>query len=105
MAQELEEQPVDLGDEAQVKARNKRVKLASREHEEVLELLMSRPEGRRWMFAVLEQCHMYHSTFDPNPTVMAFREGARNVGLQLLNAVTLAAPEQYMLMLKERANV
>lgn len=104
MVQELEQVPEDLGDEAQVKARTKKVKLKASEADEVLAQLMSRPEGRRWLYSVLEMCHIFHTPFSDNPTQMAFNVGVQNVGIRLTGDVARAAPELYLLMLKEKAD-
>jgi hypothetical protein len=62
--------------------------------------LMADPRGRRLMRRWLALCHVDHSTFTGNSTGM-FKEGERNVGLQLKGQVTEFAFEDYVVMLRE----
>src|ERR1700722_2381878 len=66
--------------------------------------LMDLREGRAWMYAMLDACHIYQTPFyqgDPHNT--SFRCGEHNVGLRLLADVQAAAPKQYILMIEEAA--
>lgn len=68
----------------------------------VVGALMENPEGRAWIYAKLEECHIWGSSFTPGaPDLTAFREGERNIGLRLLADVMAEAPAQYVTMVRE----
>ena len=69
---------------------------------EVLQNIMSYPAGRGWMLGKLEACHIFATTFAPNANQTAFNEGARNIGLMLLNDIMRHCPDNYVLMMRER---
>lgn len=59
--------------------------------------------GRRFIWRYLGRCGVFESSFIPEQKEAAtfFREGERNIGLQLLAEINRAQPEAYALMLKE----
>ena len=63
--------------------------------------LMGDPRGRRIMWRLLEMTGIYRSSFTGNSETF-FREGARNVGLQLVAEIHNLCPEQYSLMTQEQ---
>jgi hypothetical protein len=67
--------------------------------------LMADPIGRGYIYDLLSACHVFQSSFSTNALAMAFAEGERNVGLQLTADFIAAAPDNYLLMLKEAGNV
>jgi len=69
---------------------------------EIITGLMSTPPGRAWVLYLLEAAHIFTTSFDRDPTAMAFAEGERNQGLILLNEVLQHCPDSYILMLRER---
>ena len=54
------------------------------------------------MLTKLEACHIFATTFAPNANQTAFIEGARNIGLMLLNDIMKHCPDAYVLMMRER---
>ncbi len=95
-------EPENLGDKASVKERENRTKRYAREKKALLETIMNYPAGRRWIKELLESCHCWHTSFSKNALEMAFQEGQRNIGLQLLADLTASCPEQYVTMLQEK---
>lgn len=77
----------------------------SREDEEHIVWLMSSTKGRRFLWRLLARAGVFHSSFNTNAMTMAFNEGRRNQGLELLNRINTFAPDQYMTMVKENTNV
>lgn len=72
----------------------------------VIRGLMSQPDGRRYIWLELSECHCFTQSFAPgHADVTAFNEGQRSRGLKLLDDVTRWAPEQYILMTKENSSV
>lgn len=63
-------------------------------------LLSTRP-GRRFVWSLMADCGIFRSSFDNSGSVTAFNEGRREIGLRVLADVNEAAPEQYLVMLRE----
>jgi hypothetical protein len=63
--------------------------------------LMGDPAGRRWVYGLLSECHIWHTSMANNAIRMAFLEGERSQGLRLLAEVTEANPDMFLTMLKE----
>lgn len=63
----------------------------------------STPQGRRFLYRVLEVSGVFHTTFNPDPYQSAFNEGGRNAGLRVLNDLMTLAPGAYAAMLDEHA--
>lgn len=63
--------------------------------------IMSNKRGRRFIWRLLEKAGVFRSSFTGNSETF-FREGARNIGLQVLAMVHEHAPESYTLMLNEQ---
>ena len=63
--------------------------------------LMKLAAGRRVVWRLLEYAGVWRSVFNPEPLRMAFAEGQRNLGLQLLGWVMDECPDEYDLMMRE----
>lgn len=67
-----------------------------------LRAVLSTPEGRRWLWRVLEATAAFRASYDPdNPIRMGFSEGRRSVGLWLLAELQHAAPEAFASLIAE----
>lgn len=75
---------VDLGDQESVRARNKALRPDAAMRAHMLQAIMQHKEGRKWMYWLLGECHVFAPVFDKNALVMAHSEGERNVGLKIL---------------------
>lgn len=63
--------------------------------------LMSSERGRRFLWRQMEQAGVFRQTFNTNALVMAFNEGWRKNGTQLLQLVHQESADQYPDMVKE----
>jgi len=63
--------------------------------------IMSNKRGRRFVWRLLEKAGVFRSSFTGNSETF-FREGARNIGLQVLAMIHEHAPESYTQMLSEQ---
>lgn len=63
--------------------------------------LMSTKKGRRIVWRLLELARVFRLSYDTNPMAMAFNEGNRNFGNQLLAEIQSLCPERYLEMLRE----
>ena len=66
---------------------------------DIREVLGTR-RGRRFFWRYLEICGVY-KTSNADQHQIFFNEGMRNIGLQLLADLNEAAPESYLIMLRE----
>ena len=92
---------MDLTNRKTVKALEKNAKVRSRQDGLVLRNLMSNMAGRQFLYTKLAAAHIFVTTFSPNALIMAFNEGERNRGLDLLNDIMAYCPEQYVVMMRE----
>jgi hypothetical protein len=63
--------------------------------------VMSSVPGREFIYELLYSAKIFNTTFNPDFGVMAFNEGRRSVGLQILSQVQAHVPQQYELMMRE----
>ena len=94
--------PYDASNRRDVKALEREAKLADQQRREIVNGIMSLEPGRRWMCDLLEQCHIFATSFSDVDLRMAFMEGQREIGLRLLMDVMAACPDQYITMMRER---
>jgi len=85
--------------------RSKKKRRRSRE----LELLtirnfMKTENGRSFMWRCLEDCSTFIGTFSSDPIQSAFNSGSRKHGLWLVMELKEAAPDEYVMMIKEHIN-
>lgn len=64
--------------------------------------LLSHPQGRRFIWRLLEKAGIYRSTFNSDHSASAFAEGVRSVGLMIIADVFAADPDAYATMMKEQ---
>ncbi|MBW7929800.1 MAG: endopeptidase [Gammaproteobacteria bacterium] len=67
--------------------------------------LMSSKRGRRIVWRILSSAGVFNLTFNSDPLVMAFGEGARSQGLRMLARLHELCPQRYTTMVKEQASV
>ncbi len=74
----------------------------------IVRRVMKRDEGRELVYVLLERCKVFGSSMTTGEVVgMAFNEGRRSIGLQLMAEVLESAPESYMqtiITMKERSS-
>lgn len=68
---------------------------------DALRRFMDNSAGRDWLYGMLGRCEVYTVRGPSDALTMAFCEGQRNIGLQFMSEFMEAAPEKYLLMLKE----
>lgn len=91
----------DASDPKAVEARNRDIRFAERRRAEVIGAIMDLPQGREYFFELLEFCKIGHSPFATNALLMSHSCGELNVGLKVQADLLAAAPERYLLMLRE----
>lgn len=98
----IEEQPYNADDGKKVNAARKK---ASRERileDEVIRVLMSSPEGRRWIWSIFQFADIWGNPHVPGmPDSTAFNVGMANLAKMIWMRIKQVVPESAMLMLKE----
>ena len=87
-----------VAEPAQVRTRNRRIKLTQARSKEWVARQLADPEGRKWFWGLLQQC----GTFDerrgaapngqPDDRLTDFHAGRRDVGLALWRSLVRADP-------------
>jgi hypothetical protein len=101
MSDDTEEQPLDIGDGAAVRENRRDRELSDHEEGIAVTTLMSSSAGRRFIYDLLDACHIYSTSYSDNASRMAFQEGERNIGLRLVAVIQRACPQRYNEMLIE----
>ena len=66
--------------------------------------VVNTPAGRRFLWRLLAECGVHHSSFSIADQQMAYREGRRSIGL-FVQSLFMQTPDLYLLMLKEGINM
>ncbi len=98
----MSDEPYNAAERSHVKAATKAARFADRERGTVIKGIMDSTSGRAWILGLLERCHIFASSYSENAIRMAFSEGERNTGLQILSDVMRYAPDSYVLMMREK---
>lgn len=91
--------------ERQIKASKEQAAKDRKSEREVMVSLMSTVSGRRWVWLRLSEAQLFTEESSLDAGYLAYRQGQRNAGLRLLNAVTLTTPEMYLRMTQENSGV
>lgn len=96
-----EHDPTDLrGEEKRSEDIQLQAKVESLSEAEDIKWIMSSKRGRRIVRRLLEKAGVNRISFNTNAMQMAFNEGNRNQGNQLLAAALEHAPSKYIEMLE-----
>lgn len=68
-----------------------------------LRTFVSTAAGRRFLWALISRTGVFASAFDTEALRMAFIEGRRSVGVDLLQMLQVKVPEGYLAMVQEAA--
>ena len=92
---------MDTGDVKQVN-KKKSKRQAKRDQElDDLRNILDAAGGRNFLWRLLTECGVYHSSFSIEALEMAHNEGKRQMGLWALEEIFDASPHTYALMQKE----
>ena len=94
----------NTGDRKSIRQAEKAARQLDLQRLEFVQSMMSSAAGRAYAYDQLSRAHVFTTSFDRDPLMMAFREGERNLGLQLLTDILTACPDQFVQMQRE-ANV
>jgi hypothetical protein len=91
----------NASDRKSIRRKEKAARLAEVSRAAVITEVMSTIQGRQWLWDLLGNCHIFSTTFNPEPSISAFQEGQRNVGLFLLADIMAHCPDQYIQAMRE----
>lgn len=95
------DEPFDAGEARHVKKRKRRATVREDERLAFVAAAMGTPQGRAYFWGLLGACHVFASSWSPDASTTAFREGERNIGLSILAGIQAVSAEQYLIMVKE----
>lgn len=102
----LQGQAYNAADEKDVNNARKKAARLRKEELEFVSAIMSSPQGRKWMLNMLTTCKTFTNPIIPGDTHFTYHNiGEQNIGKKLLQDVNDAAPDQYILMMKEARDV
>lgn len=100
-AEEVAEETYDTSDPKAVNTIRKKAARTRADRLKFVEAAMSHEQGRAWFYDILLYCHIFRNSFEDDPYRTAFKCGENNIGLRILDDVQTAAPDNYLLMVKE----
>jgi hypothetical protein len=103
VSEKKEFNPLDTrAQEAAIKKQAESRRLEQEQEVEDLKYLMGVPVFRRFVWRQLDKAGVFRTSFSTNGLEMAFKEGNRNLGVQLLAEINEHCPERYVQMTKEQ---
>lgn len=98
-----EANPTDLGAQQKAREAAEREAKARREREIAdFRWLMQDERGRGFIWRLMREGRVFHSSFDADPLVMARNEGKRDQGLRLVNELLELCPEKWLEMINDQ---
>lgn len=91
----------NAADAAEIKAKDKKIKLAEEQHIADMRAILAMPEGRRILWSILTYSRVFNSIFDPDSTVLSHNAGIQTAGQYVLAKITEADEDAFLLMMKE----
>lgn len=101
-ASQLTRDPTDLeGIAREAEEDRERLKQERLKWAEDLRKVLKAPEGRNVLWWILSNAGVFRSSYTGDANSTFFKEGARNLGLTVLNEVLTHGPEFFDLMMQE----
>lgn len=94
----------NVADKNQVDRAKQKEKFNREDELKDLQFILNSIEGKRFVWRYLEKCGVFQSSFTGNSETY-FREGERNIGLQLLADITEANVESLIEMMKFKGEI
>lgn len=98
----MKHSPTRTKEDAEIveKQRKRAEALAVRDKED-LRVVMSTPQGRRFLWAVMAKCGILSTTAVESPHFTYFNEGRRSVGTDIFTRIHEVSPDAYIQMVRE----
>lgn len=91
----------DVSDPKAIQAALKTAKSFDDRAREGLHNMMRDPNGRAWLYRMLDVCHPFRNAFSSDALIMAHNCGEVNIGLQIIADMQECSPELYLQTMKE----
>lgn len=102
MSDEDEQGSYDTSDPKQVNKARKKSARSALERKEVVQAIMSQPQGRAFLYEYLSKCGVFTTPFmRGEPDTTSFNAGMQAVGHWLMADIMKASPENYWKMVQE----
>lgn len=72
-----------------------------RREQQDLESILCLPQGRRMVWVIIERSGVFGASYSPDTHAMAFTEGRRSVGLELMTFIQERLPNRWLEMIGE----
>lgn len=95
--------PENVGEETQVKERNKKYSLKREKELAEFKAILETYGGRSFVWRLLTQCGVFRTSFTGNSTTF-FNEGKRQIGLWTLDEIYSADPNAFQKMQNEASD-
>lgn len=95
------DEPIDTADPIKVNEARKKYARTRADRLRFVEAAMTTVEGRAWFYDTLVRCKVVATPFENDAFRTAFNCGMQNIGLQLMQDIQDAAPENYIKMISE----
>ncbi len=101
-AEMLAEKGYDASDPEQVNQARKKAGRKKKEELDFVSAIMSVPQGRAWMYGLLAACKVFGSPIVQGDPYFTYHNiGEQNIGKKLLQEINDAAPDEYIMMMRE----
>lgn len=101
-AEFLTEEPYNAGNKEHVNKRRAKEGRQLRQKLDYMKTIMSTSQGREWIYNLLEICKVFNSPIVMGDTHFTYHNiGEQNIGKKLLQDINQAAPDEYIIMMKE----
>lgn len=91
----------NAADRKDVRRAEKAARIAERDRGKVLRGIMSTTNGREFIWNRLEAAHVFTISPPTDALAMAFQQGERNQGLQLLSDIMRWCPDEFIESMRE----
>lgn len=98
----VEDESYDTSEPEEVNKAKKKAGRTRADRLEFIKAAMSVDQGRAWYYDFLIRCHIFKVPYvSESPYDTAFKCGELNIGLQVLDDIQTAAPNDYVKMISE----
>lgn len=91
---------MDVINDRKQRAEEEQKRRDDRDKENIREVC-STPKGKRFLWDLMSDCHVFHSSFGASNDHTNFNEGKRDIGLGILNLILNACPQRFQEMQRE----
>lgn len=100
----VEDTTYNSSDPVQVEGARKKAGKKKVERLRVVGAIMEHADGRKWLYGILERCHIFGNPFVPGQSdSTAFNLGEANIGRLILSDCLAANSESYTIMMTENS--